>query len=52
MYSIIESMINHAWETQNSMQQYLVYTCCALIIILTVVFIDMIYRIFRGFWGR
>lgn len=52
MYSIIESMINHAWETSNSMQQYIVYTCCALIIVLTVVFIDMIYRIFRGFWGR
>ena len=52
MYSIIEGMINHTWVTSDSMQQYIVYTCCALIIILTVVFIDMIYRIFRGFWGR
>lgn len=52
MYSIIESMINHNWVTQDSMQQYIVYTCCALIVILTVAMIDLVYRIFRGFWGR
>lgn len=52
MYSIIESMINHSWTTGDSSQQYIFYTCCALIIIITVTLIDLVYRIFRGFWGR
>lgn len=50
MYDIINEMIGHVWETSNGMQQYVVYTCCALIIILTVVFIDMIYKTFSHFW--
>lgn len=50
MYDIIDQIISHAWETSNSAQQYIMYTCCALIIILTVVFIDMIYRVFSHFW--
>lgn len=50
MYDIIESMIGHAWTTGDSSQQYIYYTCCALIIILTVAFVDMVYRIFRHFW--
>lgn len=52
MYSIIEGMINHNWVTGDSSQQYIIYTCCAMILVLTVVFIDLIYRVFRGFWGR
>lgn len=50
MYDVIYNIINHAWSTGDSIQQYVTYTCCALIIILTCVFIDMIYRIFSHFW--
>lgn len=51
MYQIIEQIISHAWETQNSAQQYIYYTCCALILVLTAVFIDMVVRILFRFTG-
>lgn len=51
MYDVIDGIINHNWITQGANeQQYIMYTCCALIIILTVVFIDVTYRVFRHFW--
>ena len=53
MYDIIYQIVGHAWESNNyssTEQQIIYYTCCSLIIILTCVFIDMIYRIFRHFW--
>lgn len=51
MYDIIYQIINHAYVTGDSMQQYIIYTCCALIIILTAVFIDMVVRILFRFSG-
>ena len=53
MYDIIYQIVGHTWDTgsySSTEQQIVYYTCCALIIILTCVFIDMIYRIFRHFW--
>lgn len=51
MYDVIESIIDHVWLTQNAgAQQYIYYIAGALIIILTVSFIDLIYRVFRHFW--
>lgn len=51
MYEIIRNIIDHSWITQNSGdQQYIYYICGCLIVILTVVFIDMIYRVFSHFW--
>lgn len=50
MYSAFERIINHSWVQGDSMQQYIVYGCICLIIILTVCFIDLIYRIFSHFW--
>lgn len=52
MYNIISQIINHTWVTNDSMQQYIVYTCSALIIVLVAVFIDLVYRVFRHFWRR
>lgn len=52
MYNIISQIINHVWVTNDSMQQYIVYGCVALIIILAAVFIDLVYRVFRHFWRR
>ena len=51
MYEIIENIIDHVWISQNSgAQQYIYYICGALIIILSCVFVDLIYRVFRHFW--
>ena len=51
MYEIIRSIIDHAWvPTSQGDQQYIYYTCAALIIILSVAFIDMIKQLFSNFW--
>lgn len=48
MYNLISNLISHNWISNNSEQQYIYYITGALIIILTVVFLDFIYRIFRS----
>ena len=50
MYDIISTIIDHAWINGDGTQQYIFYICGALIIVLSSVFIDLIYRIFRHFW--
>lgn len=51
MYEIIRAIIDHSWVSQNAGdQQYIYYIAGALIIILTIVFIDLIYRVFSHFW--
>lgn len=50
MYEIISGMIAHNWTSGTSEQQYVYFICGALIIVLTVVFVDMIYRTFSHFW--
>lgn len=51
MYDIINGIIDHTWITQSSgEQQYIYYMCGCLIVIFTVVFIDLVYRIFSHFW--
>lgn len=51
MYDLISDIINHSWITQGAGdQQYIYYICGALIVILTVVFIDLVYRVFSHFW--
>lgn len=51
MYDLISNIIDHSWISTNAgEQQYIYYICGALIIILTVVFIDLIYRVFSHFW--
>lgn len=51
MYDIISQIIDHSWITQNAGdQQYIYYISGALICILTVTFIDLLYRIFGHFW--
>ena len=48
MYDLITALIDHSWVSNYSGdQQYIYYIVGALIIILTVVFLDFIYRIFR-----
>lgn len=50
MYDVIYNIINHATSVNDNMQSDFVHVCGALIIILTCVFIDMVYRIFSHFW--
>lgn len=49
MYDIIRNIIDHNWATGSSDQQYIYYICGALIVVLTVVFVDIIRDIFRSF---
>ena len=49
MYDIINQIIGHTWQTGNNEQQYIMYTCCALVLILTVAFIDSIKAAFASF---
>lgn len=54
MFNVITGIIQHIWDTDawnNTEQQVIYYICGALIIILTVTFIDLIYRIFSHFWN-
>lgn len=53
MYEIIENIIQHVWNTNSyssSEQQIIYYICGALIILFSVVFIDLVYRVFSNFW--
>lgn len=53
MFSVIEGIIQHVWDSEmwnNTEQQVIYYICGALIIILTCVFIDLVYRVFSHFW--
>lgn len=51
MYNVISSIINHSWITQNAGdQQYIYYIAGAVIVVLTVVIVDLVYRVFRNFW--
>lgn len=51
MYDIIQGIIDHEYVTNyGGDQQYIYYIVGALIVLLTVVFIDMVRGIFRGFF--
>lgn len=50
MYDLLETIVDHVYVQGDSMQQYYIYGCICLIIILTVVFLDFIYRVFSHFW--
>lgn len=51
MYDIISGIIGHEWVSNYSgEQQYIYYICCAMIPLLTVVFVDFIKDIFSGFF--
>ena len=53
MYDVISDIISHNWITQNAGdQQYIYYIAGTIIVILTVVIIDLVYRIFGHFWKR
>lgn len=50
MYDILYRIIDHSYTTGDGMQQYIIYGSIVVIIIFSVVFIDLIYRVFSHFW--
>lgn len=50
MYDMIRDIISYTYVQGDQLQSYVLNTCCALVIIMTVVFIDLIYRVFAHFW--
>lgn len=51
MYNLIQNIIDHSWITQGAGdQQYIYYIAGSLIVVLTAVFIDLVYRVFSHFW--
>lgn len=52
MYDIISNIISHAWNTNSTSEQQIIYYICgALIIVFVSLMFDLIYRLFRHFWG-
>lgn len=53
MYDIVETIIDHAWQSNyTSDQQYIYYICSALIIIFAITFIDLFYRFIRSIFHK
>lgn len=51
MYDIIKQIIDHVYDYNHTAdQQYLYYISGAMILLFSVVFIDLIIRIFRRTW--
>ena len=51
MYSLIENLIDHEYVSNyGGDQQYIYMICGALIIVITAVVIDLIYRGISHFW--
>lgn len=51
MYDLINQIIGHSWNgdyAYSTEQQIVYYICGSLILLLTVVFIDLIYRLVRS----
>lgn len=52
MYNLVSEIINHSWISQGANeQQYIYYICGALIVLFSMVFVDLIYRVFSHFWS-
>ena len=50
MYDLISGLIDHNWVSTNAgEQQYIYYAACVLIIMLTTVFLDGVFRVFTHF---
>lgn len=50
MYDLINGIIDHSWSTGSNEQQTIYYICGCLIVILTCVVIDLVYRVISHFW--
>lgn len=49
MYDMIWSMIDHTYTTGDTMQQFIIYTCCVIICILVIAFTDAVRTVFSRY---
>lgn len=53
MYNLIKNIIGYPTGTgYTNIDTYVLYACIAIILLLTVVFIDLIFKVFRAFIPR
>lgn len=53
MYDIIDSLINHSWQSNyTSDQQYIYYICGAIIILFFVCLFDLFKEFIRSAMGK
>ena len=52
MYSVISEILGHAFENVDSGESCIAYISGAIIIVLTAVFVDMVYQTFSRFWRK
>lgn len=53
MFDLIKNIINYTGSYQSSsVDSYVLYACVVIIILLTCVFVDLIFKVFRAFIPR
>ena len=52
MYNLIKSIINYTGTDIGKVDQYILYASIAVIVLLTVVGVDLIYKLFLSIFGR
>ena len=52
MYNLIKSIINYTGNYIDHVDQYILYASIAVIVLLTVVGVDLIYKLFLSIFGR
>lgn len=52
MYDLIKNIINYSGTYIDKVDQYILYASIAVIVLLTVISVDLIYKLFISFLGR
>lgn len=52
MFDLIKNVINYTGEHISNVDQYILYASIAVIVLLTVVGVDLIYKLFLTIFGR
>lgn len=50
MFKIVQDIIGYTSSSVYNSDSTILYICGSLVILLTIMFIDLIYRVFRNFW--
>ena len=52
MYNVISEIFGHAFQSADSGESYIAFVSGAIIIVLTAVFVDMVFQTFSQFWHK
>lgn len=52
MFDIIRNIIGYSGSSSYNIDSYVLSVVCALIVVLVVIFIDLIFKVFRAFIPR